>query len=84
MQVRHPHHEGCLTADERAAVLAAWHDLQQTMQAVGALLEQADAPCSEVFRRFEELQQAFDAVEREIMRARQLRELDVTQQLPGA
>jgi hypothetical protein len=79
MTMQHPHDEGCLTDEERAAALAAWGDLHAALQPMGALLEQTDATCPDLFRAFQLLSHAFDAFEREIMRAQQIRVLDVTQ-----
>jgi hypothetical protein len=79
MTLQHPHDEGCLTEEERAAALAAWRDLNAALRPMGELLERTDATCPDLFRAFQSLTHAFDAFEREIMRAQQIRVLDITQ-----
>jgi hypothetical protein len=79
MDTQHPHNEGCLTPEERAAALTAWRELQHALRPMGDLLDQSDATCPDLYRAFESLSHAFGAFEREIMRAQQIRLLEITQ-----
>lgn len=75
--------DGCLTGDERRAIIAAWRDLQQTLPAVDELMRDTDVDCSALYDAFQRLEAAFDGFEREVMRAQQIRLLQAMQERPA-
>ncbi len=73
--------EKCLNADERREVAAAWQAMQSTLQSMDQLIAQTDmVDCQELYETFQRLTVTFDAFERTIMRAQQLRLLHAAQQ----
>ncbi len=72
--------EKCLSPDERREVAAAWQAMQPALQSMDELIEQAEmVNCQELYEAFQRLTATFDAFERTIMRAQQLRLLQAAQ-----
>jgi|GEM_PF-5035375 len=76
-----PSDDPCLTPEERRIVDAAWRAFLAALQPVGDVIEQQDAPdCAMLYNSFLKLATNFEALEREIMRAQQIRLLHAAQE----
>jgi hypothetical protein len=81
MSSTYPGNETCLSEDERREVVAAWHDLQSTLQPIGELIEQTDqVDCQALHSAFLRVASSFETFERAVMRAQQVRLLHAAQQ----
>jgi hypothetical protein len=69
-----PGNEPCLTEDELQELTAAWTATQPHLEALGNLIARGlDVDCDELHEVFLALADAFEQVERLVMRAKQLR-----------
>ena len=66
--------ETCLTAEERRDLEATWHAFQQSLAPMDAIVARVDqVDCEDLHSTFLRLVDAFDQVERAVMRSRQVR-----------
>ena len=74
MDHTNPVGETCLTVEERRDLEAAWSGFQQAFEPMSAIVARVDeVDCEELHSTFLQLADAFEQVERAVMRSRQVR-----------